>query len=390
MNVSELQKNMCTGCGYCTNVCPVDAIEIGTDELGYLFPKVSDKCIDCAKCVKECPYNQKDKKLVQPQNTYAAVRSDKGKLMQSSSGGVFAAIAESVINKPNWFVSGCILNDQLKPLHILTNDKEEIKKIYGSKYVQSTMGTIYTEIANKLANGSKVLFSGTPCQVNAVRKYTHNDKNLYTIEVICHGVSNENMFLSYLELHDISTIYNFVFRDKKQGWSFNNKTTYKNGKIKKDNHRLSSYMTYYLDGETYRDSCYECAYARGPRGADITIGDFWGIIRKRPDLKSKIDIEKGVSCLLVNSEKGKKLIDEAAIECFPVNYEDIKDGNEPLNHPSIHTSKRKVILDAWKKNHNWKDVDKYWRQNDYKLIYKIWSLVPIKFQHFIREMLGKR
>lgn len=390
MNVSELQKNMCTGCGYCSNVCPVDAIEIGSDELGYLFPKVSSKCINCGKCVRECPYNQEKKLLVKPQNTYAAVRSDKEKLMQSSSGGIFAAIAESVINKPDWFVSGCILNDELKPIHILTNDKNEIKRICGSKYVQSSMGTIYTEIENKLANGSKVLFSGTPCQVNAVRQFTRNNKNLFTIEVICHGVSNEEMFLSYLALHNRSSINGFTFRDKSQGWSYNNSERYKNAKTKKVNHRLSSYMTYYLAGETYRESCYECAYAGATRGADLTIGDFWGIIRKRPDLKTKIEIEKGVSCLLVNSEKGKYLVDESDIKIFAVNYEDIQEGNEPLNHPSSFTTKRKDILDRWSKDLDWKDVDKYWRENDYKLIYKVWSMVPVKIQHLIREMLGKR
>ena len=390
MNVSELQKNRCTGCGYCSSTCPVSAIEICADELGYLFPKVSSKCIDCGKCVKECPYNQEQKFLVKPEDTYAAVRSDKDKLMDSSSGGVFAAIAENVISKDNWFVSGCILNDELKPVHILTNDKNEVKRIYGSKYVQSSMGTIYTEIASKLAEGNKVLFSGTPCQVNAVKKFTNNNKNLYTVEVICHGVANEKMFLSYLDLHNRSSILGFTFRDKSQGWSYNNCERYKNGRTKNVNHRLSSYMTYYLDGETYRESCYECAYAGATRGADLTIGDFWGIIRKRPDLKSKIEIEKGVSCLLINSEKGKQLVEEADIELFEFTYEDIKDVNEPLNHPSTHTTKRKEILDRWSRNLDWKDVDKYWRENDYKLVYKVWSVIPAKAQHLIREILGKR
>ena len=149
-------------------------------------------------------------------------------------------------------------------------------------------------------------------------------------------------------------------------------------------------MTYYLNGETYRESCYECAYAGATRGADLTIGDFWGIIRKRPDLKSKINIDEGVSCLLVNSEKGKYLVEGADIKLFDVNYEDIQDGNEPLNHPSTFTSKRKDILEKWSQNLDWKDVDKYWRENDYKLVYKVWSVIPVKMQHLIREILGKR
>lgn len=389
MIVSELKKNMCTGCEYCVNICPVGAIKMEPDEYGYLFPVISDKCINCGRCGKECPNMQK-KEFKMPESVYAAARTERDKLIKSSSGGVFAAIAETLLSEGGWVIAGCALNEELSPVQIIVDNKNELEALYGSKYVQATMGNIYNDIMIKLERGYKVLFSGTPCQVDAIKKYTKNHENLYTVEVICHGVANEKMFLSYLEMNDRNSIKSFVFRDKSQGWSFNNKIIYKSGGAKKVNHRLSSYMTYYLNGETYRESCYECKYAGELRGADITIGDFWGIMKQRADLKAKIDVEKGVSCLLINTIKGKSLVERAPIDCHSVSYGDVKEGNEPLNYPSKYSCKRKMILEAWMRNCDWIDVDNYWKENDYRFVYKIWSTVPKSLQHFVRIILGKR
>ena len=164
----------------------------------------------------------------------------------------------------------------------------------------------------------------------------------------------------------------------------------KNGKDKKINHRLSSYMTYFLKGETYRDCCYKCPYAKAERGADITIGDFWGILQTRPDLNSSIDIEKGVSCVLVNTDKGNSLLNDAAITLYPVEYDSIRKENGPVNNPSVHTAKRDAVLAQWGKRKNWIDVHLYWKKNDLKLSHRLWAMVPISIQHKIRVILGKR
>lgn len=387
--ITDLESKECSGCGLCENVCPQGCITMSEDSLGYKRPFIEDSnCIDCGLCSKQCIMLHPIE-TVTPITTSAAVRSDKEKIILSSSGGVFASIAEQLISK-GWMVAGCIIDTNLNPRHILTENIQELRRMYGSKYVQSDTSDIYELVKDAIMKGRKVLFSGTPCQVAAVKRYTKGNDNLLTIEVICHGVPNVKMFHSSLALFNKAPIKDFLFRDKGQGWTFNNLVIYKDGSVKKVNHRLSSYMTYFLKGETYRDSCYECPYARPERGADITLGDFWGVVGRRGDLKDKIDIEKGVSCLLVNSGKGEKVIEFSNIDQYKVSYEDIKCGNEPLNHPSIHTDKRSAILAEWRKKHSWAEVNRYWKKNDFKLSYLIWSYIPPKLQHKIRLLLKKR
>ena len=387
--VTDLANYECSGCSLCAAVCPKNCISMAEDNDGYMKPIIDAKtCIDCGLCLKKCiiasPCETNN-----PLETFAAVRSDRKLIQKSSSGGIFAAIAERLADE-GWLVSGCILDNNLSPRHILTSKKEEIEKMYGSKYVQSEMGHILPSIKNALQNGEKVLFSGTPCQVASVKRYTNDNPNLLSIEVICHGVPSKKMFISYIANYNLNNIESFLFRDKMQGWTFNNLLRFKGGKTKKLNHRLSSYMTYFLEGETYRDSCYSCPYAKPDRCADITIGDFWGVVSRRPDLKKEFDIEKGVSCLIVNTTKGRDVIDFCDIDKYNVDYEDIKEGNGPLNNPSSHSTKREQILMNWNKTHNWQDVDNFWRKNDYKFSYLLWSCIPVGLQHKIRLLLGKR
>ena len=388
MNISALNKEKCCGCALCASICPKGAIHMTPDELGNLYPSVDEKCIDCGKCLSVCSYNG-EHELKEPIATFAACRTDKERLTKSSSGGVFAAIAESLNLSDEWYVAGCILDENLVPKHLVTSNKIEIEKMYGSKYVQSNIQDVYVQIKDKLKAGYKVLFSGTPCQVSAIQKYTKNHENLYTIEVICHGVTSPEMFDSYLLMYNKKQIREFIFRDKKQGWSFNNLIFYKDGRKKKINHRLSSYMTYFLNGETYRDCCYSCPFAKEMRGADLTIGDYWGIIKEKQS-KGDFNSENGVSCLLTNSEKGRFLVDLAPITKYEVPYESIRKGNEPLNHPSTHTNRRFDVFRMWMENRNWIDVDKFFLKKDYSVMFKFWSIVPVKLQHLIRVVLGKR
>ncbi len=45
-----VNKELCTACGSCASVCPVDAIAVNEKA-----EVDADTCIDCGTCVDECP-----------------------------------------------------------------------------------------------------------------------------------------------------------------------------------------------------------------------------------------------------------------------------------------------------------------------------------------------
>lgn len=383
------KKENCCGCGLCSQICPVDAIEMIEDDYGYIYPKIQkDKCIHCNKCVRNCIMNNTHNYNM-PLKTFAGVRTDKKKLFHSSSGGVFAATADYIIEN-NGLVCGAVIKSDFSVVHMIISNKKDIQPLLGSKYVQSNIVPIFSKINEYLNNNRTVLFCGTPCQVDAIKKYTNNSPNLITIEIICHGVPNQAMFKSYIKLLNKKEIDKFVFRDKGQGWSFNHKVFYKDGSNKKINHRLSSYMTMFMNGCIYRESCYSCPYAQKKRNADVTIGDFWGVVRKRPELAKEIDIDKGVSCVIVNSKKGMEILEKSKITLYPVNYEDIYDGNGPLNAPSKKSNNYNEVQETWKKTQSWTYIEKYWKDHYYSVKFKMWSLLPNNIRNIVRIMLKVR
>ena len=97
--VTDFESKECSGCGLCENVCPKGCITMSEDSLGYKRPLIDDSnCIDCGLCSKQCVIVHPIETTA-PISTSAAVRSDKDKIKLSSSGGVFAAIAEHLISK---------------------------------------------------------------------------------------------------------------------------------------------------------------------------------------------------------------------------------------------------------------------------------------------------
>jgi coenzyme F420-reducing hydrogenase beta subunit len=323
-----------------------------------------------------------------PVKTYAASRYHDD-LLKSSSGGVFAALAEKFLNQGN-AVCGAVITEHFKVKHIIINDLADLRDMLGSKYVQSDIMEIFPLIDDVLKE-KKCLFCGTPCQVDAIKHYTKNNTNLYTVEIICHGTPNNDLFYSYIKY--LGHVKKFIFRDKRQGWSYNHLVKFTNGKEKRINHRLSSYMTCYYD--LCRECCYECPYAKKERvAADITIGDYWGMVKETPELKDEFDVSLGVSAVLVNSEKGNSLIEELSLEelkKIPVSYESIRKGNDPLNSPTTKRDCHEKLLRLWVDGRkDWNVIEKYWKKNLYKLRYSIWAVIPENIRYRVRIMMGKR
>ena len=403
MNYIDLatDKKTCCGCGACSNVCPKKAITMQEDENGFIYPKIDEsKCIKCGLCLKTCAYKNRESKS-KVMKAYAAVCKNKDILLKSASGGVFTTIALNIL-KQGGVVFGCSMekdsNGRLEPQHIKVTSIEEQTKLQGSKYVQSNTKNIYLEVKEELKNNKIVLFSGTPCQVAALKSFIGNIKsdNLYTIDIICHGVPSSKMFkdyIKYIEDKKNIKITNFTFREKSKGKGYFSKIEYtKNGKNKVTIRPAIniSYFQMFLKSISIRENCYTCPYANSSRVGDITLGDYWGVDMEHPDdLKNNhIKLSKGVSCIMINNEKGKTLINDYAINLVKINskLEKIKKHNSQLNGPCDYTFKHEQLMNLYK-NNDYSKVEKWYKKQEGMNYYikSIWYRIP----YCIRKRIKK-
>ena len=387
MDTVYTESEKCSGCGYCLYICKKKAISMREDSDGYIYPVIDQAlCIDCGVCRKTCP--QLKPKLVTPVETYSAYRKSEKKREASSSGGAFAAVAEKFLRE-HAYVCGAAFDENFNLKQRIITSSEDLKPLLGSKYVQSSLSEVFPVIKERCKT-DKVLFCGTPCQVNAIKQFVSNSNNLYTIDIICHGVPPLKMFQAFLTaLYPNAESYNF--RDKRQGWSFDALAIDKNGKKHQIKHRNSSWMSTYFGGTFYRESCFSCPFANEQRCGDLTIGDFWGIIRQHPELKHKLNIDKGVSCILVNNEKGKEMLQGTDLVLYDTAYAAIRDGNGPLNHPSkVRPERREKYFTQWRIKHDWADVDAYWKKNERKIPMVLWAYLPKGLKNALRIVFHYR
>lgn len=225
----------------------------------------------------------------------------------SSSGGVFYLIAESVINDSG-VVFGAKFDSSFDVVHGYAEDMEGIRDFMGSKYVQSSVGGAYRDAKDFLEAGRKVLFSGTPCQIAALKKYLGKEyENLITVDFICHGVPSRRVFREYLdEISKGREIAKVNFRDKTEGWRvFSLKVDFADGSTYRKNLEEDPFVCGFLKNLYLRPSCYQCGYRGFERPADVTLADFWGVQNIMPEIYD----DKGTSIIIVRKESIEKLIE---------------------------------------------------------------------------------
>lgn len=298
-------KYVCCGCHGCYQVCPVDAITMTSDDEGFLYPEVDgQKCIHCGKCEQVCPeivpYS-----IFPAIKTYAAYRSDFVKRLQSASGGIFAVLAEYVLRN-NGVVFGAAFDEQWSLRHCAVHALEDLPNLLGSKYVQSTIGYTFRDAAQYLKRGKLVLFSGTPCQIQGLKKYLGNDHpKLITIDLICHGVPSPQVWKKYLtEISDGRRLIQFRPRDKRDG--LKNAPLifgFDNGDIIEEKYSKNQYIKGFIQNLYLRPSCHKCKFKGAERCSDFTLGDFWGVENVKPDFSD----EYGTSAVMLHTLKAQKL-----------------------------------------------------------------------------------
>ena len=355
-NITLCQHNSCTGCGACAAICGKKAIELTENEEGFLYPKINNTmCVSCHQCQKTCPVLKPVSRTTDG-ICYAAWSLDNNIRTHSSSGGIFSELACFII-KEGGIVVGASLNDTTGIVHhIIIRDVKELSKIQGSKYVQSIVTPeVLRDVRKALRIGQKVLFTGTPCQVAGVVSLTGNPDNLFTMDVVCHGVPSPKLFQRVHKSvrNRVKNFINYNFRELST-WSVCSNVNVNvnvNGAIV--NKQLLGEETFYQDaflkGYLHRENCYQCQYASTERVSDITVSDFWGIGRDKPITDEH---RLGCSMLLVNTIKGNEMFEGIKGRIYSEKrniYETIDAGNDQLKCPSKRPKERNTFYqDAYR------------------------------------------
>lgn len=314
MRINITDKKDCCGCTACESVCTHHAIQMKANELGFMYPHVKDeKCVDCGLCNKVCQFHKNYNRWenYDTPKVYAIRNKHPEVLSGSQSGAAFYTFSEFCLRQ-GYVVYGAVLDEACRVKHMRGTSSEERDRMLNSKYVQSDIRGIYRKVKEDLRSGTKVLFSGTPCQVAGLKAFLGSrwQQNLITIDLVCHAVPSPAVWESYIgwiENKYGSQIEEAHFRDKQFGWNTHFETfKLANGKFLKRSTFRDLFYAHYI----VRESCGNCPFTNLNRVGDVSIGDFWGWFT----ISDKFNDNRGVSLLLVNSNQGKELLDGCSSE----------------------------------------------------------------------------
>ena len=392
-------EDLCIGCMACKNVCMNNAIEIVQNKQGFYKPLVNDtKCTGCNLCSSVCVNNisldKVDTYLNQAENAIAAWSKSSTLRKQSTSGGAFSVLASAILAQ-NGIVFGAAYDSGSGMVkHISVDKVDDLYQLRGSKYVQSYIGDIYKKVKQELQSGRKVLFSGTPCQIFGLRQYLGRyTDNLYTIDLVCHGVPSPRVFKDYCtyisESHQ-SSIKGVNFRHKKPGWKvFGMKVSFHKGADYESDTKNDPYLVGFLRDYFLNAGCHVCKFAKAKRPGDITLADFWGYY---DDTYRYIDDDKGISLVLLNTDRGKELFSEVKDNLIwkykPI--EDAVQGNPCLSHSFPRNDKYEEFWNDYENMTFQYICDKYFYPDTpqhFTIREKIMQMFSVRQKYIIKKIL---
>lgn len=308
-------------------------------------------CRNCGQCKTVCPLQHQAGNTMNTTNprAYACWLKDDQKRAVSTSGGAFSALAEYVLQQ-NGVVAGCVMGPRLSAHHVLALDRGGIYAMHGSKYIQSEIRDTYQLVKKYLYEDRTVLFTGCPCQVAGLYQYLKPQKfsNLLTADLVCHGVASKKFFDKYLAEKEAaygSPVLSIQFRSKKHGWDhFTVQLKLADGREIVIPSIKDAFMRCYYQKGIYRESCYQCHFARMPRTGDFTLGDYSGVPRNVVKRKA---FKQGISLITLNNEKAEKIFKNIkdSLVHFERPIEEAIRTNRNLAQPSMpHPQYNKILV----------------------------------------------
>jgi ferredoxin len=321
----ESVKESCTGCGACSNICPRGSINMKANSAGFLYPEVDkNTCINCHQCEKVCVALNECGELFQDnyETEYkAAWATEENMPSQATSGGVASVLAKNFTNIGHVF-GAAFVSKMLDLRHIECTTKEKINAITGSKYLQSNTSSTFTRVKELLNCGERVLYIGTPCQIGGLKKFLNREyENLLTIDFFCHGVPSPlawEKYVDYLKIKYHADLVSYNFRAKLHGWGkLEQSATFSPKRFFGEVGPFNTYHTWFGKHLSVRSCCFQCKFRSDRRVSDITLADYWKIEQFYPNIPTK----QGVSCVILNSWRGKMLFNEAVEAKQLVSYD---------------------------------------------------------------------
>lgn len=345
----KIAKQDCCGCHACASVCPKQCISMEQDAEGFLYPKADEAlCVKCGMCEAVCPVLNpvRSDENVTPA-AYAALHTDDQIRAESSSGGVFSALAQEVLDRKGIVFGAAWTEDFRQVRHIAVESEAELSSLRGSKYLQSEMWDCYARVRSALKEGRAVLFSGTPCQVEGLHTFLGREyENLLLVDIVCHGVPAPAVWQRYLSQCSETAgagIRSVSFRDKQTGWKqYKVKLFWENGAYQVRSLRKDPFMQAFLGNACLRPSCHNCRFKKVSRVSDLTLADFWGI----EDVCPEMDDDRGTSLVLVHSEKGGRMLESVKLQIRQVTLEEALKANPSAVSASPAHPNREAFLAA--------------------------------------------
>lgn len=393
MPVKVTQK--CVGCSACQNICPVNAIKMVQDKSGFYIPLIDNtKCIECGKCENVC---QQEKIIEKNEPIRCIVLMHKNEEIwrNSTSGGAFTAICE--LFDRNTYYCGVIVDNLIAKHHIVKGEGAGFSCFQKSKYVQSWVGDIYKKIQSLLTKGERVIFSGTPCQVAALKLYLNKEyDNLICIDVVCHGVGSPSVLsdhINHLEEHHKYSIKDYSFRTKtiKCGRLLDYGITYTINSEKISDYN-DAYVEAFHNGSIIGTNCTHCQFHNKKRVGDITIGDLKGMYENFPEFGKN---PKNRSSVFANTGKGvwvlSKLEEREDLEINESSFEKVSYRNSPLHsqHDLAISEKRNTFYSSY--SIGTKQIENQLKKcgNKKSLVLKCWLLIPEYYRVVIKNIIRR-